>query len=1024
MRQIVTDFGSGGSLDHPRKIGWVGTTALAMGGSNQCLFLLNALVTGQGDIPGQGSASILLLAVGLILSVAAAPGWIELILLSPDRVGGIAAACTRAFRPYGEILSALPGVCYWWGWVPTCGVTALLSATALHQWCMPDVPVQVLAIAIVVAFASLNLVGISWVARFAVPLASASATLAFASMLMPLASGAVDWRKVADLRLTLPFPGWFGGVTSAMAGLYLIGFGAPAFEAATCHAAETVDPARNLPRAVLASAAMAAVFFVGLPAVWLGTVGDVALGQDLATGLEPTLAPLLGAGAKSAAIWFMVLNMFHGTLQPLAGASRTLSQLADDGLLPRFLSARLRNDVPWAATLLTAALAVAALAIGAPIWLIAAANFTYLIGICMPSLAVWLLRRNAPEIERPWRAPRGCIAAGLAAAAVWGTSTVLGFEQFGLPTVIFGLVLAYSGAALYGWRKAEDRVRAGLPALGASLHLKLTGAMILVLALDAGGYVLAVGQLPASQNPLAVGLEDIFVVVALLSLSVGLVLPGVIAHSAEEISDAARRLAEGTLRDFSRAMGALGRGDLDAAQATIDFSPLVVRTRDELGIMAESFNLLQTEVAEAARGMDGARTGLLRARGELVESSAAMAETLVEQARTAEALLTAKVAAEGGNRAKSDFLATVSHELRTPLNAIIGMSSLICDEGSSSVQRGRVETVVRAAQGLTRIIDDLLDMSRAEAGRIPFENKPFSPRGLLAELQDLMLGRLVGTAVSLEVGHDRLPDTLVGDEGRIRQVLVNLVGNAIKFTPSGRVRVWAAPIEDVDPWRLEFSVSDDGIGIAESSKPRLFSMFSQADASTSRVYGGTGLGLAISKRIVEGMGGEIGFDSVEGAGSTFWFRLSAAPVPSDLNPVARDAVATRFAGGATRPRRRERFVTTFTPEILDRAIRDELTVELGPEALDGLTETFVSGVDTAVLEIAGFVKAGDFEGAEALSSDLASRARNLGLPRLGRVLQRIPIHGVNPDLAAGADEVRGATEHVRAALAERSEERP
>ncbi len=109
---------------HPRTIGWIGTTALAMGGSNQSLFLIAALFGGQGDIPGQGSASLILLTVGLLLSYAAAPGWIELVLMSPDRVGGIAAACTSAFRPYSLILSTLTGVCYWWGWVPTCGLTA------------------------------------------------------------------------------------------------------------------------------------------------------------------------------------------------------------------------------------------------------------------------------------------------------------------------------------------------------------------------------------------------------------------------------------------------------------------------------------------------------------------------------------------------------------------------------------------------------------------------------------------------------------------------------------------------------------------------------------------------------------------------------------------------------------------------------------------------------------------------------------------------------------------------------------
>ena len=235
-----------------------------MGGSNQSLFLITALFVGQGSIPGQGSAAVPLLLLGLLLSYAAAPGWTELILMSPDRVGGIASACSAAFRPYSPILSALSGVSYWWGWVPTCGVTAILSATAISQWCLPDVSVPLLACVIVGGFTVVNLCGITWVVRFAVPIAAASAFLAFVSMLAPLASGHVDWRQAFSFQLTTPFPGWFGALTSFMAGLYLIGFGAPAFEAAACHVGETVDPARNVPRAMLASGVMAAVYFAVL----------------------------------------------------------------------------------------------------------------------------------------------------------------------------------------------------------------------------------------------------------------------------------------------------------------------------------------------------------------------------------------------------------------------------------------------------------------------------------------------------------------------------------------------------------------------------------------------------------------------------------------------------------------------------------------------------------------------------------------------------------------------------------------
>ena len=137
-------------------------------------------------------------------------------------------------------------------------------------------------------------------------------------------------------------------------------------------------------------------------------------------------------------------------------------------------------------------LAILFLLIGDPLWLVAAANFTYLIGIGLPSVAVWLLRRDQPDMPRLYRAPKGTITLGLMAAVIWGISTILGFQQFGLITVILGLVLAYSGAALYAWRKWQDRRKAGLRGIPSSLHLKLTGAMLLVLMLDGAGYYLAV----------------------------------------------------------------------------------------------------------------------------------------------------------------------------------------------------------------------------------------------------------------------------------------------------------------------------------------------------------------------------------------------------------------------------------------------------------------------------------------------------------------------------------------------------
>jgi hypothetical protein len=363
---------------------------------------------------------------------------------------------------------------------------------------------------------------------------------------------------------------------------------------------------------------MAGMYFLVLPIVWLGVLGPEPLGLDLASVLGPTFAPLLGSAGKAAAVGFIILNMFHGTLQPLAGAARTLAQLSEDGLVPRFLSWRLWTDSPWAATVLTAVAAIGFILCGYPLWIIAAANFTYLISICMPNIAAWLLRRDKPDLLRPYRAPRGMVTVGAVVAIIWLMAAVLGFQQFGLPTVLFGLGLAYSGASLYTWRTIEDRRAKGLPMFARTLHLKLTGAMLLVLALDGIGYVLAVGSVHDSNAPLIAALEDIFVVVALLTISVGLVLPGMITHSASEVSKAARRLTSGTLTEFSEAMGALGRGDLEGAHASLNIELVDVRSQDELGEMGRDFNVLQEKVKEAAHGLDEARENMGAARLELL----------------------------------------------------------------------------------------------------------------------------------------------------------------------------------------------------------------------------------------------------------------------------------------------------------------------------------------------------------------------------------------------------------------------
>jgi len=597
---------------HPRSINWVGASALALGGSNQSIFLIGALLLAQGTM------AVPLLAVGLLLSYLATPGWIELSCMFPNRVGGIAATCAEAFRPYSAVLANLTGVCYWWGWVPTCGLTAIFSAEAIHQWYLPHVSVKLMATLIVVLFTAINLCGLRWAVRVAVPVACIAFALALASGIIPIFAGHVDWHRALDFHLVSPFGGTFGHLTSVMAGLYLIGFAAPAFEAAACHIGEMKDPARDQPRAMWFSGGMATVYFVLIPVVWLGVFGAGPLEGDLSTALGPTFAPLFGGLAKACAVGFVAFNMFSGTLQPLSGASRTLSQLSEDGLLPRTIGYRHpRTDAPVVAILVTATASIVFLLLGDPISLVAAANLTYLIGIALPSVAVWLLRRNEPDLARPYRAHRTSIYLGVAAAVAWLATTVLGFEQFGLPIVIFGIALAFSGSLAYAWRAHGDRKRSGEPVLRRSIHVKLTGAMLVVLALDGLGYLTAINHVAADNAPLVALLKDIFVMVGLLTITVGLVLPGMVAHTAKQVKDAAQDLAEGTLADLTAAMEAMAGDDLDRAHARVTPQPVVVRTGDEFGQMADSFNQMQDEAVRAALALDEAVGELKFHRSEL-----------------------------------------------------------------------------------------------------------------------------------------------------------------------------------------------------------------------------------------------------------------------------------------------------------------------------------------------------------------------------------------------------------------------
>jgi two-component system, sensor histidine kinase and response regulator len=317
---------------------------------------------------------------------------------------------------------------------------------------------------------------------------------------------------------------------------------------------------------------------------------------------------------------------------------------------------------------------------------------------------------------------------------------------------------------------------------------------------------------------------------------------------------------------------ALGAADLILVTAvnpaTGDPAPAMLE-----GLLLVALGILVRRVVAEQETHRAAATAAEAARSELLTDLAERNQELQELTRM-----------------KSEFLATMSHEIRTPMNGVIGMTGLLMETELTPEQRDYVETVRASGDTLLEIINDILDFSKIEAGRVRMERVDFSPKHVTEEAVELFAEPAAnkGIELVLDVEPD-VPHSAIGDPGRLRQVLINLVGNAIKFTDTGevvvRVRRLASPGPGV---QLRFEVADTGIGLSEEEQARVFSTYSQVDSSTTRKHGGTGLGLATSRMLAQLMGGEIGVESEKGAGSRFWFtslfregdRRAPSPPPS------------------------------------------------------------------------------------------------------------------------------------------------
>lgn len=344
------------------------------------------------------------------------------------------------------------------------------------------------------------------------------------------------------------------------------------------------------------------------------------------------------------------------------------------------------------------------------------------------------------------------------------------------------------------------------------------------------------------------------------------------------------------------------RAEAALVQATSEPPAVAVGIADRQGLVHE-LQVRQIELElqnEALREMQAETQRALQRYSDLNERL----EDIVA-ARTAD-LVTARQIAESANVAKSAFLANMSHELRTPMNAIMGMTELATRRASDPKQKDYLGKIMLAAQQLLAIINDILDLSKIEADRLTLERSELRLGDVLSSLDSLIGYQATekGLALTITCAPDLRELPLLGDPLRLGQVLLNLTGNAVKFTSAGRIDVAAALVkESADQIVVRFDVRDTGVGIPAENLTRLFSAFEQGDNSTTRQYGGTGLGLAISKRLVALMGGSVGVNSSPGVGSHFWFTATlqkgqSVAVHAAALPYAAEAVLSARHRGA------------------------------------------------------------------------------------------------------------------------------
>ncbi len=415
--------------------------------------------------------------------------------------------------------------------------------------------------------------------------------------------------------------------------------------------------------------------------------------------------------------------------------------------------------------------------------------------------------------------------------------------------------------------------------------------------------------------------------------------------------------------------------------------PFVTRN-DEVGRMAQALAVFRDHAIERRN----AELALHRRSEELVALN--------------KDLLKARDAAESANRIKSEFLASMSHEIRTPMNGIVGMVHVLMATPMPVDQRDKLSTLASAASTLLGILNDILDISKIEAGRLELDVAPFLPRRMLDDMMALWRPTALNKGLGLKSHVDSdMPAVMTGDANRIGQIVANYLGNAIKFTESGTVTVRLSGEPKGDGiYCLRVEVTDTGIGIAEGTIPKLFQKFSQADNSTTRKYGGTGLGLAICRELAQLMSGEVGVESTPGKGSTFWFAVDCRVADSTILPMPEAGSRSRLL---TLPgERRLRLLVAEDNQVNQVVILSMLRAaghecDIAKDGREAIAAVQRGSYDGVLMDIQMPV----IDGVEATQS----------IRKLGEEYQKLPIIALTANAMAGDEEHylgRGMNDYV------------